>query len=166
MKPTPGKKIRELIAFARAAAFVNEWDTAVRHATHALELACRELGVDHAETALPLGTLAWICAENGQYSLAEEYGHAALDLLVNTHQGDTQFAAMVRITTGFAMAAQGRAGAEPLMTRGHAELHPHRLLDLSGGLQVDPGLLAVVREYLRHTEAPTGVAILTVGLAP
>jgi tetratricopeptide (TPR) repeat protein len=123
MSTTPGNKIRDLIAIARDAASVCEWDTAIRYASYALDLSWRTLGFDHAETALPLGTLAWIYADNGKFDLAEEYGQAAIDLLIDTHQGDTQFAATIRVVTGYAMSAQGKVdGVESMLDTAMAGL--------------------------------------------
>ncbi|MHB8699245.1 MAG: tetratricopeptide repeat protein [Sulfuricaulis sp.] len=111
---------------AREALEGNDLDSAERHALNALRLASEILGPDHAEIATPYSLLAVIYTDSGKYRQAEICAQAAMEIFINSNQGDTVRAASTQVALAMSLCIQRKMdGVEVLFESAIASLRRH-----------------------------------------
>lgn len=124
--PDPGLKIQELLRVAQEAMSLHDFTSAERHGNQALTLAYERLGHDHAETILPLATLARIYVNSWNFSRAEICALTAIELLTSSNQTDSLSAIRMRIILALAMTMQNnRQGVDGVFKKAIAGMRQH-----------------------------------------
>ena len=120
------ERIRALVRVAHEAMDGKDLESAERHAGQALQLASESLGPNHAETAMPYSALAVIYNESRKYGMAEACAQSAMQILVNSNQGDTMHAARTRVALAVALCMQRKLeGVDALFESAIDSLRKH-----------------------------------------
>lgn len=102
------ERIGQLLRVAQEAIESKDLDSAERHALDALRLADEVLGPDHAEMVLPYTVLSVIYIDSRKYPQAEFCARAAMEILINSNQGDTILAARTQAALAISLCKQSK----------------------------------------------------------
>ncbi len=100
------ERIGQLLSVAHEAIEKRDLGSAERHALDALRLADEILGPDHAEMVVPYTVLSVIYIDSRKYPQAEFCARAAMEILINSSQGETILAARTQAALAVSLCMQ------------------------------------------------------------
>lgn len=120
------ERIQQLLGVAQEAIKEKDLVSAERHALDALRLADDLHGPDHAEMAVPYSVLSVIYYDSKKFPQAESCAQTAMEILINSNQGDTILAARTQIILASSLCMQRKtAGVYPLFESAISSLRKH-----------------------------------------